>query len=183
MYVLPVKQGAYVQAGELLLQVADLSRVLVRAYVDEPDIGRLVAGINTEVTWDALPGRIWERRRDHAALHRQVPWHTQCRRNCSLLDNRDFRLLPNTNVSVTIIIAQHDGVLTIPREALRHDDSKPYVYQIVNEQATSAPVAVAASNLTRVESGRARDKPWSRLNTMSTVNKSLRDGIPVKVVQ
>ena len=30
------KQGAYVQAGDLLLQVADLSKVLVRAYVDEP---------------------------------------------------------------------------------------------------------------------------------------------------
>src|SRR6267142_4167266 len=59
VYVLPVKQGAYVQAGELLLQVADLSQVLVRAYVDEPDIGRLTRGQKTEVTWDAMPDRIW----------------------------------------------------------------------------------------------------------------------------
>src|ERR1700746_3527468 len=59
VYVLPVKLGAYVQAGDLLLQVADLSKVMVRAYVDEPDIGRLVPGQKTEVTWDAMPGRIW----------------------------------------------------------------------------------------------------------------------------
>jgi len=68
-----------------------------------------------------------------------------------ILDNHDFRLLPNTNVSVTIIIAQHDGVLTIPREALRQDDSKPYVYQIVNDKLRRRAVVVAASNLTRIE--------------------------------
>ena len=40
VYSLPVKQGAFVQAGDLLLQEADLSRVRVRAFVDEPDVGR-----------------------------------------------------------------------------------------------------------------------------------------------
>ena len=47
------------QAGDLLLQEADLSRVLVRAFVDEPDIGRLQAGQIVEITWDAVPGRTW----------------------------------------------------------------------------------------------------------------------------
>ena len=59
VYSLPVKQGAFVQAGELLLQEADLSRVLVRAFVDEPDVGRLQTGQKVEITWDALPGRTW----------------------------------------------------------------------------------------------------------------------------
>src|SRR6266853_6241951 len=59
VYSLPLKQGAFVQPGDLLLQEADLSHVLVRAFVDEPDIGRLAAGQRVEVTWDAVPGRIW----------------------------------------------------------------------------------------------------------------------------
>ena len=59
VYALPVKQGAYVQTGDLLLQEGDLSRMLVRTFVDEPDIGRLATGQKIEVTWDALPGRIW----------------------------------------------------------------------------------------------------------------------------
>jgi HlyD family secretion protein len=101
----------------------------------------------------------------------------------SQLDNHDFRLLPNTNVNVTIIIAQHDNVLTIPREALRLDDSKPYVYEIVKNKLHRRDVAVAASNLTRIEvrDGLA-DQTLVALNT-TAVNKSLRDGIPVKVVQ
>ena len=51
VYTLPVKQGAYVQAGDLLLQLGDLSKMLVRSFVDEPDIGRLAAGQPIEVSW------------------------------------------------------------------------------------------------------------------------------------
>jgi HlyD family secretion protein len=183
VYVLPVKQGGYVQAGDLLLQEADLSKVLVRAYVDEPDIGRLVLGQKTEVTWDAVPGRTW------TGTVTTLPSTVKLRgtRNVgelvSLLDNRDFRLLPNTNVSVTIVTAQHDNVLTIPREALRRDDSKPYVYEVLDNKLRRRDVSVAASNLTQVEiSNGLSDKTVVALNTTAP-NKSLRDGIPVKVVQ
>jgi len=183
VYVLPVKQGGYVQAGDLLLQVADLSKVLVRAYVDEPDIGRLILGQRTEVSWDALPGRIW------IGTVSTLPSTVKLRgtRNVgemvSLLDNKDLRLLPNINVNVTVVLAQHDDVLTMPREALRLDDGKPYVYEIVDNKLKRRIVSVAASNLTKVElASGLTDKSQVALNTTAP-NKSLRDGIPVKVVQ
>ncbi|PYX83966.1 MAG: efflux transporter periplasmic adaptor subunit, partial [Acidobacteria bacterium] len=59
VYSMPVRAGTYVNAGDLLLQEADLRTVRVRAYVDEPDVGRLVPQQVVEVTWDALPGRVW----------------------------------------------------------------------------------------------------------------------------
>ena len=98
-------------------------------------------------------------------------------------DNHDFRLLPNTNVNVTIVLAQHDNVLTIPREALRIDNSKPYVYQIVDNKLHRHNVveAPAISPKLQVSEG-LTDKTQIALNT-TAVNKSLRDGIPVKVVQ
>jgi HlyD family secretion protein len=81
------------------------------------------------------------------------------------------------------VTAQHDDVLTMPREALRLDDSKPYVYEIVDNKLRRRDVTVAASNLTKVEvSSGVADKTLVALNTTAT-NKSLRDGIPVKVVQ
>lgn len=183
VYLLPVKQGSYVQAGDLLLQEADLSNLLVRAYVDEPDIGRLTKGQKTEVTWDAIPGRIWTG--TVATLPATVKLHGT--RNVGeatiALQNEDYKLLPNTNVSVNIIIAQHDNVLTIPREALRQDDSVPYVYQIVNDRLRRHDVSVATSNLTKVEvASGLTDKDMVALNSTSNM-KSLRDGSPVKVVQ
>lgn len=183
VYLLPVKQGAFVQAGDLLLQEADLSHLIVRAYVDEPDIGRLIKGQKTEITWDAMPGRTW------TGTVATLPATVKLRgtRNVGeatiALDNEDYKLLPNVNVSVSIIIAQHDNVLTIPREALRQDDTKPYVYQIIEDKLRRHNVTVSASNLTKVEvSSGLNDKDLVALNSTSNM-KSLRDGSPVKVVQ
>jgi HlyD family secretion protein len=183
VYSIPVKQGSYVQAGDLLLQEADLSHVVVRAYVDEPDLGRLARGQSTEVTWDAVPGRIWQGPVTTLPATVKLRGTRNVGEATVVVDNHDFKLLPNTNVSVTIIVAQHDSVLTIPREALRQDDSRPYVYQIVDDKLRRREVGVAASNLTKVEvSGGLSDKDVVALNSTSTL-KSLHDGMPVKVVQ
>ena len=147
VYALPVKQGAYVQVGDLLLQEGDLSRMLVRTFVDEPDIGRLGTGQKIEVTWDALPGRIW-----NGAVS-TVPATVKLRgtRNVGevtcTLDNHDLRLLPNVNVGVTVITAEHSGVLTLLREAVHIDDTKPYVYEVVDGELKRRGVEVSLQNL------------------------------------
>jgi len=151
VYALPVKQGAYVQTGDLLLQEGDLSTMLVRTFVDEPDIGRLATGQKIEVTWDALPGRVW-----NGAVS-TVPAMVKLRgaRNVGevtcTVDNHDLRLLPNVNVGVTVITAEHSGVLTLLREAVRMDDTKPYVYQVIDGELKRREVEVSLQNLTRVE--------------------------------
>jgi HlyD family secretion protein len=151
VYSLPAKQGGFVAAGDLLLQVADLRRVLVRAFVDEPDVGRLIPGDMIEVTWDAIPGRVWR------ATVTAVPSTVKLRgsRNVgettSIVDNRDLKLLPNINVGVTIVAAEHNNVLVVPREAVRMDDSKPYVLEVVGHTLKRREVETSLSNLTQVE--------------------------------
>jgi HlyD family secretion protein len=181
VYALPVKQGAYVQTGDLLLQEGDLSQMLVRTFVDEPDIGRLAPGQKIEVTWDALPGRIW-----NGAVS-TIPATVKLRgsRNvgevtCSV-DNHDLRLLPNVNVGVTVITAEHSGVLTLLREAVRMDDTKPYVYQVVDGKLNRREVEVSLQNLTRVEiaAGLAEN---SVVALSSAETKPLTEGARVKVV-
>lgn len=181
VYSLPVKQGAYVQAGDLLLQEADLSRVQVRIFVDEPDVGRLAPGQKVEVTWDALPGRTW-----NGTLSR-VPSTVKLRvsRNVGealcVLDNRDLRLLPNVNVGVSVITAEHSGVLTLQRDAIRIDDSKPYVYQVVDGHLRRRDIEISLQNLTRVEI--SAGVPENAVIALSAEgSKSLSDGASVKVL-
>ena len=69
----------------------------------------------------------------------------------SIVDNADLKLLPNINVGVTIVIAEHDNVLILPREAVRMDDSKPYVLQVNGHELKRRDVETALSNLTAVE--------------------------------
>lgn len=182
VYSVPVKQGAFVQAGELLLQEADLSRVLVRAFVDEPDIGRLQAGQKVEVTWDAVPGRIWTGTVStvpatvKARLSRHVG-ETTC-----TIDNHDLRLLPDVNVGVTIVVAEHDNVLTLQRDAVHSDDGRPYVFQIVDNHLKRQPVVISLQNLTRVEITGGLDAGASVAVPSEDTKVPLTDGAAVKVV-
>ncbi|MBZ5570166.1 MAG: efflux RND transporter periplasmic adaptor subunit [Acidobacteriia bacterium] len=151
VYYLPVRPGQFVATGELLVQVANLSQVQLRAFVDEPDIGKLQPGQAVRVAWDARPERTWD------GKVTQVPTTvvTLGTRNVGqftcIVDNPEEKLLPNINVNVTIVTARHDSALTVPREAIHQDDGKRFVYQIVNGELKRRDVQTALSNLTRME--------------------------------
>jgi HlyD family secretion protein len=181
VYSLPARQGGYVNPGDLILQEADLSKVLVRSFVDEPDVGRLAPGQKIEITWDAVPGRIWT-----GALN-TVPASVKLRgtRNVGettcMVDNKDFKLLPNINVGVTIVTAEHHDVLTVPREAVRQEDSKVYVLQVINNELHRRDVQTSISNLTQVEI--TGGIPANSVVALASINsKPLHDGLAVKVV-
>src|SRR2546428_617569 len=132
VYSLPVHQGAYVNPGDLVLQEADLSKVLVRAFVDEPDLGRLAPGQPIELTWDAVPGRTWRGSVSTIPSTVKLLGTRNVGETTCVVDNQDLKLLPNINVGVTIVTAEHHDALTVPREAVGLDDNKKFVYQIVN---------------------------------------------------
>src|SRR5271169_3933304 len=179
VYNLPVRKDTFVSAGDLLVQVADLHRVRVRAFVDEPEIGRLQKGQPIEVGWDALPGRLW-----HCTIE-TLPTNVVQRLTrmvgevTCIVDNSDLKLLPNTNVSVGVIQARHENALTVPREAVRQDAEGEYVFQVVNGQLKRRNVQTSVSNLTRVEI--TRGIPDGAVLALGAVNmQPLRDGMPVK---
>src|SRR6266404_710008 len=60
VYSVPVRTGTFVNAGDMLVQVADLRKMQVHAFVDEPEIGKLQVGQKVSLTWDAIPGRTWD---------------------------------------------------------------------------------------------------------------------------
>jgi HlyD family secretion protein len=181
VYSLPVLPGAYLSPGDLVLQEADLSQVRVRAFVDEPDVGRLAAADKIEVTWDAMPERTWQG--TVSVIPAVIKLHAT--RNVGettcIVDNRDFKLLPSVNVGVTIIAAEHRDVLTVPREAVHQEDNKAYVYQIVGNELQRRYVRTSISNLTQVEVSEGLAE--NALVALGPANsKPLRNGLAVKVV-
>jgi len=180
VYSLPVKQGAFVQAGELLLQEADLSKVLVRAFVDEPDVGRLQVGQKVEITWDAILGRTWTGTVNTVPSTVKLHGSRNVGETTCVVDNKDLRLLPNVNVGVTIVVAEHSNVLTLQRDALRIDESKPYVFRIVDKHLKRQTIEFSLQNLTRVEitSGLSEGDEVA----LPAEDKPLFDGATVKVV-
>jgi len=181
VYSLPVLQGAYLNPGDLVLQEADLSKVRVRAFVDEPDIGRLAPGDKIEVTWDAMPERSWEGTVSVIPAVIKLHGTRNVGETTCVVDNHDFKLLPNVNVGITIITTEHRDVLTVPREAVHEEDSKAYVYQIINNELQRRYVQTSISNLTQVEvTGGLAENALVALGP--TNSKPLHNGLSVKVV-
>ena len=182
VYQLPVRQGQFVGAGDLLVQVADLSKVQLRAFVDEPDVGRLLPGQPVRVTWDALPGMTWE------GKVTQVPTTvvTLGTRNVGqftcTVENPAEKLLPNVNVNVSIATAKHDNALTVPREAIHQDDGKRFVYQIVDGELKRRDVQTSLSNLTKMEVTQGLSD-GALVALIADTQQALKPGMSVRVVQ
>jgi HlyD family secretion protein len=186
VYSLPVRQGNFVNAGDLLVQVADLHKVRVRLFVDEPEIGKLQKGQPVEVTWDALPGRVWNGTIESLPTNVVQRGTRMVGEVTCVISNDDLKLLPNTNVSVAVITARHENALTVPRESIHQDAKGPYVYQVVKDELKRGAlkrrdIKTGVADLTRVEvvSG-LKDGAVLALGALNM--QSLRDGLPVKTV-
>jgi HlyD family secretion protein len=183
VYAIPVTQYDFVQAGEDLLDVADLNKVQIRAYFDEPEIGKLAVGQSVKIVWDAKPDRVW-----HGHVSRVpttvIPYGTRSVGECLIaVDDANGELLPNTNVTVTVTTQQRFNVLSIPREALHTEGPRDFVYRVVGNKLVVTPVQVGVLNLTRVEiTGGLTEKDTVALGAANS-NRDLSNGLRVKVVE
>jgi HlyD family secretion protein len=180
VYSLPVSQSEYVQQGQLLLQMADLNQLQVRAYFDEPELGALHVGLPATIIWDAMPDRQWHGR----ILSMPSTIITYGTRNVGevlvSVDDADGKLLPNTNVKVTVTEQKLEHVLTVPREALHSENGKSYVYLVRGKVLKRQPVTAGALNLTQVQI--VRGLAENNEVALSTTNgEPLAEGVPVHI--
>jgi HlyD family secretion protein len=134
LYSLPVKAGDYVRLGDLLAEMADLHKVRVRAFIDEPELGGLEVYEPVKITWDALPNRIWVGKTE--IIPKQVvkrETRSVGELLCSI-NNDKLELLPNINVNVRINSRERLGVLSVPRGAVEADGGRRYVFVVKKNQ-------------------------------------------------
>jgi HlyD family secretion protein len=181
VYSIPVSAYDFVPAGENLVAVADLNKIQVHAYFDEPEIGKLAVGQAVKIAWDAKPTQTWH---GHISIAPTtvITYGTRNVGECIItVDDARGELLPNTNVVVTVTTAQRVNVLSIPREAL-HTEGGNFVYRVINNKLVRTPVQVGIFNLIRVEiTGGLTEKDTVALSALN--NRDLSNGLPVKIVE
>jgi len=183
LYSLPVKTGDYVKVGDLLAEMADLHKVQVRAFIDEPEMGGLEPALPVRITWDALPNRSWQGKTEI------IPKQVVARNSrsvgellCSVANN-NLELLPNINVNVKINLKERMNVVTVPRGAVETEGGKRYVFVV------RAGVGKATLEKREIQVGIADATSFevlSGLQGTETValpgDVELREGMVVKVV-
>src|SRR5580698_2652330 len=159
LYSLPVRKNDFVKVGDILAEMADLRQVRVRAFVDEPDLGALAANQVVQVTWDAMPGRVWTGKIE------QVPKQVVPRGSRSVgevicsIDNDKLELLPNINVAVRILVHELHGVLVIPRGAVNLENGQHFAYLVKDGIVSRKNITIGIASAEKYEllSGLAAD--------------------------
>jgi HlyD family secretion protein len=119
-----------VSGGTTLLRMADLSRVRVRALVNETDIGSIRAGQEARVTVDAYPDRPFDGRVEKVEPQAVVQQSVTMFPVIVALENREGLLKPGMNGEVSVLVERRTDVLAVSNDAVR----------TVREAATAAPL-------------------------------------------
>ncbi len=182
VYSLNTAATEFAEDGKTLLQIADLHHERVRAYFDEPEIGRLAVGQSILIKWDAKPELVWHGHIERTPITVITVGTRTVGEVLVTIDGGDGTLLPETNVTVTVTTSSQSDVLNIPRESLFSQSGKPYVFKVVGDELQKTPVVTGALNLTQVAilSGLAQG---DKVATGTSSGEPLQAGMPIKVVQ
>jgi HlyD family secretion protein len=180
LYSMPIRQGDFVKAGDLLAELADLHQVRIRAFIDEPELGQIDVNQSVEILWDAHPDRVWNGKTE--VLPKQVV--TRGTRSvgeliCSVTNDR-LDLLPNTTVDVRIHVSERPAALAVPRGAVSIEGDKRYVFRVENNRLHRVLIKVGIANPTKIE-------VLSGLNEGDVValpgEASLKENLSIKAVR
>jgi HlyD family secretion protein len=135
--------------GTTILDMADLSKVRMRAFVNETDIGNVKAGQTATVTVDAFPNRrfvgIVEQVQPEAVVQSSVTMFPVL----VSLDNSDGALMPGMNGQVVMDILRKDNVLAVPSDAIRNARDAATVAPVLGVSPDSLKAAQAAARAAR----------------------------------
>lgn len=137
--------------GTELFTIADLSTLLVKAAINEVDIGKVSRGDTVRITVDAFPG-------DTAAgVVRLVPPAARQQDRIRVFDveivvTSGHRILrPGMTANVRIAGPVRSDVVRVPVEAVFYVEGKPIVYKVTNGASTPVPIVLGLSDLSYVE--------------------------------
>ncbi|GAB4525469.1 MAG: efflux RND transporter periplasmic adaptor subunit [Anaerolineales bacterium] len=137
-----IAPGDMVKSGQQAFRLDDISRLKVDVSVSEIDLPLIEIGQSAALTFDALPGREYHGTVSEIAL---VGEETQGVVNFTVtitLNDADEAVRPGMTAEVTILVAQRQGVLLVPNQALQVRNGQQVVYILQNGLPRPVPVTL-----------------------------------------
>ncbi len=162
-----VMTGTMNNAGTVIMQVADLSVMLLNAQVDEAAVGGVEVGQRAAVRINAYPGRVFEGTVQAVALSNdRATDGSKYYKTEILLNTQGMRIYSGLTADVEIETRRHEGILKVPTQAVLArpvDDLPPsirednpnvdmtkgvatVVYRMIDGKAVVTPVTIGASD-------------------------------------
>jgi RND family efflux transporter MFP subunit len=151
VYRTEFKKGEMVRVGDPILWLADLTRLRVRANIDQVDLGRVREGQRMRVNSNAYPDRRWSARVSELVPHVIVRDNRSVSEALALVDPPTDGLVPGMNVDVDVIVDDVPDALQVPAAAVYTEDGRPFVYRVAQGRALWTPVTLGRSSVGAVE--------------------------------
>lgn len=151
VYQLDTRAGAYLNPGDLVASIGRVDELLVKVFIDEPELGRVAPGMAAVITWDAMPAKQWEGR--VAAMPAQiVTMGTRQVGEVSVrIVNAGRALPPGANINAAIRSREAAEAVIIPKESLRREGGGQGVYVLAGTQAQWRAVKLGVTNITHAQ--------------------------------
>jgi RND family efflux transporter MFP subunit len=138
-------------SGTEVMNIANLSDMIIVSHVNQADVTRVKKGMNVNVVVEAVPGLcltgIVERIAPQASLKNGLKgFSTQIR-----LNNLDPRVRPGMTANLTIPILSAEDVLALPLSAVFSDQGSRFVFVKREDGFEMVPIEVGISDFQFVE--------------------------------
>ena len=174
-----VDSGAYVTTTEPpVVTIEAMQTVKIEVPISERDIVAVRPGHRALIEVDAYADEPFP-----GTVRRLGPTVDPSSRSGEVeigLANPDYRLKPGMFAKVTLVLAEREDVVIVPRDALRPDASETTVFVVRDGTAHRQPVSTGLMNDTLVEIG---DGVAEGDEVVLSGHNSLQDQAPVNVVQ
>jgi len=151
-------------------------------YVDEADVGSVVAGQDASFTVSAYVSRNYPARITRVGFGSTITDNVVTYLTYLDVDNEDLSLRPGMTATATIIAAQRKDVLLVPNSALRFEPTSAARPGSAGAPKTAAKGGIVASMVPRMPRGNTRGSAATAASTAAARQVwVLRDGIAVAV--
>jgi Cu(I)/Ag(I) efflux system membrane fusion protein/cobalt-zinc-cadmium efflux system membrane fusion protein len=130
-----VNEGDRISAQTMLYEIADLSKVWVKAYIYEQDLPYVEVGQRGSVTTPGLPGQTFEAQLTFVSPVLNDQSQAEAR---LVLDNDDLTLKPEMYAEVTLESPLKGERLVVPRTAVIHSGARRIVFVATSDDQYEA---------------------------------------------
>jgi HlyD family secretion protein len=164
-------------AGTVLFTVADVSKMIVKAGVNEVDIGKIRVGMPVKVTLDAYPKIAFQGRIDRIAPAVRIDDKVRVFDVEVRLDAQGRELRSGMTSNIEVKGERKDKVLTVPIESVFQRDDEEIVY--VKKHLDAKALQVQAKNPPKKDDKDA----WKQWFEKRTVVTGLADNARIEIVK
>jgi HlyD family secretion protein len=141
-----IKPGDQASAGKVAFRLDDLSKLLVDVRVSEVDINRVTLGQAVSLTFDAIPGQVYNGLVTKIANTGGTSQGVVEFVVTVELSDADERVKPGMTAAVNIVVEELEDVLLVPNRAVRLLDGARVVYLLLNGELEPIRLTLGASS-------------------------------------